>query len=77
LSDGREYLVGNRITLADIVVYIVNIRPLKYNITPEFRATQPKADAYIKKISEIPQVKKFCGELVYCEKEAEPNSVKL
>jgi hypothetical protein len=43
----------------------------------EFRATKPKTDAYFKRIAEVPQVKKVCGELVGCEKEYGPNTIKL
>jgi len=71
----RTYLVGERITLADIVVACNLLNPYKYVLDPEYRKSFTNVNRWFTTIINQPQFKAVLGNIVLCSKPAQPGSV--
>ncbi|KAI1073885.1 glutathione S-transferase [Whalleya microplaca] len=70
LQGGKKYLVGEQLTLADVMVTGVLFPAAKFFIDAEMRKDTPNVVAYVQGIAGIPEFKKFFGDLVLCETRA-------
>lgn len=72
LKDGRKFLVGGQLTLADVMI----VGPLhlgtKFLVDKEIRSKVPAVEAYLKGILEIPEIKQAFGDLEACETRLKP-----
>ncbi|KAI3332066.1 glutathione S-transferase [Xylariaceae sp. AK1471] len=67
LKGGKKHLVGNSLTMADLMVTSLLYYCFKYMIDAEFRKELPNVVAYIQAFAAIPEHKKYYGELEMCE----------
>ncbi|KAL2266825.1 hypothetical protein VTJ83DRAFT_6177 [Remersonia thermophila] len=67
LADGKQYLVADRLTLADVMVVGVFQVATKFIIDNEMRKDLPKFEAYLKRVLEVPEMKAAFGPLELCE----------
>ncbi|KAI0489713.1 glutathione S-transferase [Xylaria cf. heliscus] len=68
LQGGKKHLVGDRLTMADLMVTSVLYYSFKYLIDAELRKELPNLVAYMKNFADAPEHKKYYGELELCEK---------
>jgi glutathione S-transferase len=66
--NNQEYLVCDRVTLADIVVAGYFVKPLQYALDADFRKDYPKTEAYLRKLYETKEFKAVIGELKFIDK---------
>ncbi|KAL7627914.1 hypothetical protein AAE478_002109 [Parahypoxylon ruwenzoriense] len=66
LQGGKKYLVGDSVTLADVMVAGALFLGTKFLIDAEMRKDTPNVVAYLKGLAELPEFKSF-GDLVLCE----------
>ena len=74
---GKEYLVGNRVTLADIVILAACWFILLYAADAEFVKPFPNFVNWVNRLVANEHFKKVLGEFKWIEKEAAPGSVNL
>ncbi|GAB1318124.1 hypothetical protein MFIFM68171_08334 [Madurella fahalii] len=67
---GKKYLVGDQLTLADIMVLGPMHLAAKFLVDAEMRKEAPSIEGYLKSLLEVPELKKAFGELELCEKRA-------
>ncbi|KAH6637120.1 glutathione S-transferase [Chaetomium tenue] len=67
LKDGRQFLVGGQLTLADIMVVGVLQVAGRFFIDKEMRKNLPGVEAYVKRVMEVPEMKGAFGDLQLCE----------
>jgi len=67
----RTYLVGERITLADITCMANLLLPFKYVLDPEFRAEFNNVTRWFVTMVNQEEVKKVIGEFTICQKRAQ------
>ncbi|KAK0701133.1 glutathione S-transferase [Apiosordaria backusii] len=69
IKDGRKFLVGDKLTLADLAVLGPLQLASKFLFDGEMRKQAPSVEGYLKGLLEVPEVKKNFGtELTFCEK---------
>jgi elongation factor 1-gamma len=68
LQGGRKFLVGEQLTLADIMVFGPLHLAGKFFMDAEMRKGAPSVEGYLKGLMEVPELKKAFGELELCEK---------
>nr|UOA02785.1 elongation factor 1-gamma [Monochamus saltuarius] len=71
----RTYLVGERITLADIVVACNLLNPYKYVLDPDYRRPFANVNRWFTTLVNQPQFKAVLGEVELCSKVAQAGSV--
>lgn len=64
------YLVGERITLADIVVACNLLNPYKYVLDPNFRKPYPNLNRWFNTLINQPEFKNVLGQVELCSKPA-------
>jgi elongation factor 1-gamma len=69
---GKEYLVGGNVTVADIVVGIHLTIPFQIALDPGFRKAMPNVTAFFEKFVKYPQVIKRLGNVKACQKTIKP-----
>ncbi|KAI0002793.1 glutathione S-transferase [Xylariaceae sp. FL0662B] len=67
VQGGKKYLVGEQLTLADVMVAGPLFLAFKLFADAEMRKGAPGVVAWIQGIAEIPEFKKFFGNLELCE----------
>ncbi|KAK3299494.1 glutathione S-transferase [Chaetomium fimeti] len=67
LKDGRQFLVGGQLTLADIMVVGVLQLAGKFLMDKEMRKDLPSVEAYVKRIMEVAEMKAAFGDLQLCD----------
>lgn len=67
LEGGKKYLVGDALTLADIMVGGILAPLFKFFVDAEMRKTIPSTVAYMQNLAEIEEFKRFFGPLQMCE----------
>ncbi|TGJ84164.1 hypothetical protein E0Z10_g4614 [Xylaria hypoxylon] len=67
LQGGKKHLVGDKLTLADLTVTSVLYYAFKYLVDAELRKDLPNLVAYIQAFADVPEHKKYYGELELCE----------
>jgi len=69
VQDGRKFLVGDQLTLADLMVAAPLITADKFLIDAEMRKEIPAVIKYLEGLIEaVPEIKATSGTLAYCEK---------
>lgn len=68
LEGGKKYLVGDNLTLADLMVTSMLYYSFKCLISPELRKELPNLVGYMEAFAAVPEHKKYYGELEMCEK---------
>ncbi|CAH1127902.1 unnamed protein product [Ceutorhynchus assimilis] len=71
----RTYLVGERISLADIVVASNLLNPYKYVLDPEYRKAFGNVNRWFTTLINQPQFKAVLGDVVLCDKPAQVGAV--
>ena len=74
---GKEYVVGNRVTLADIVLLATYWHILLFAADTEFVKPFPNVINWVNKLVANEHFKKVLGEFKWPEQEAAPGSVKI
>ena len=67
LKDGRQFLVGGQLTLADIMVVGVLQLAGKFFLDKEMRKDLPSVEAYVKRVMEVAEMKGAFGDLQLCD----------
>lgn len=67
VKDGRKYLVGEQLTLADLMVAAALFNTSGFLLDAEMRKTAPATIEYLKGIAAIPEFAKVFGEYKPCE----------
>ncbi|KAK4238787.1 glutathione S-transferase [Achaetomium macrosporum] len=67
LQGGKKYLVGDRLTFADVMVAAALTAAAKYVFDAEMRKEVPAVVSYMKAMLEVPEMKQYFGELEMCE----------
>ncbi|GAP84875.1 putative glutathione S-transferase-like protein [Rosellinia necatrix] len=67
LKGGKKYLVGDRLTLADLMVTSFCYWAFKHLIGADLRKELPNLVAYVEAFANVPEHKKYYGELEMCE----------
>lgn len=68
VKGGKKYLVGDHVTLADLMVAGVLFNTSAYLLDTEMQKSAPAAIEYLKAIAAIPEFAKYFGEFKPCEK---------
>jgi len=72
----RTFLVGDRITLADIVVASNLLNPYKYTLDPEYRKPFANVNRWFITLINQPEFKAVLGKVVLCDKPAQAGVIK-
>jgi glutathione S-transferase len=72
--DGKEYLVGGHLTLADITVFVACFMTMELALDAGFRKAMPHFSAWYERITKVPEVVKVCGHLKLPAKGLKPAS---
>ncbi|KAL2118752.1 hypothetical protein VTJ04DRAFT_5711 [Mycothermus thermophilus] len=67
LSSGKQFLVGDHLTLADVMVAGVFQLATKFIVDKEMREGLPNLVAWLQRILEVPEMKAAFGPLELCE----------
>ncbi|KAI1335051.1 glutathione S-transferase [Xylariaceae sp. FL0016] len=70
LKGGRTTLVGDKVTMADVMVGGVLAFAFKFLVGADMRKNIPDTVAFVEKLAAVPEFKKHFGELEMCEKTA-------
>ena len=65
-----DYLVGNRLTLADVVIACALKMPMSMVLSPEHRAPYPHVVKYFERLTAMDAFKQVLGEVTLCTEEA-------
>ncbi|KAI9293395.1 glutathione S-transferase, partial [Neoconidiobolus thromboides FSU 785] len=68
---GKEYLVGNQLTLADVFIFCITECLYQMFYAKEHRDKYPNFSNYFDRIAKLPQVIDVIGEFKYAQKRAE------
>jgi glutathione S-transferase len=74
---GKEYVVGSRTTLADIILFATYLNFCKFAADAEFVKNYPNVVSWYNKLASNDHFKKVIGEFKWPEKEFAPNSLKF
>lgn len=67
LQGGKKFLVGEQLTLADVMIAGVLYLAAKTLVDQEMRKKVPNTVEYLKAVMEVPEMKQAFGELQFCE----------
>lgn len=68
LQGGRKFLVGDQLTLADVMILGPLFLAAKFIMDADMRKEAPNVEGYIRGLLEVPEIKNAFGELELCEK---------
>ena len=74
---GKDHVVGNRTTIADIVLFAAYLNFFKFAAEPEFMKPYPNVTSWYNKLAADDHFKKVVGEFKFAEKELPPGAIKL
>jgi elongation factor 1-gamma len=66
--DGKKWLVGDSITLADVSNFVSLIIPFAFVLDGGFRKAMPHVSAWFQRVSQESAVKSVVGNVKMCEK---------
>ena len=58
---GKDFLVANRFTIADIALWVSLYVPFQLTLDAGFRKAMPHVSAWFERVSKLPQVVKIAG----------------
>ncbi|KAK4157781.1 glutathione S-transferase [Chaetomidium leptoderma] len=67
LQGGKQFLVGEQLTLADVMVAGVLFLAGKFVMDKEMRKDLPLVEAYLKRVMDVPEMKEAFGAVELCE----------
>ncbi|KAI1133796.1 glutathione S-transferase [Nemania abortiva] len=67
LKGGKKFLVGDKLTMADLMVTSLLYHAFKHIVDAEMRKELPNLVAYMQAFAAVPGHKKYYGELEFCE----------
>ena len=70
--DGKKWLVGDNITLADVSNFVSLIVPFAFVHDGGFRKAMPHASAWFQRLSQESAVRSVVGNVKMCEKQLKP-----
>jgi glutathione S-transferase/translation elongation factor EF-1beta len=70
--EGKQYLVGDSITLADVSQFVSLIVPFSFVLDGGFRKAMPNVSAWFQRVSQEQAVKSVAGNVKMCEKSIKP-----
>lgn len=70
--EGKQYLVGNSVTLADVSNFVSLIIPFALVLDGGFRKAMPHVSAWFQRMSQESAVKSVVGSCKMCEKQVKP-----
>lgn len=70
--EGKQWLVGNSITLADVSQFTSLVVPFSFVLDGGFRKAMPHASAWFLRCSQESSVKSVAGSVKMCEKQVKP-----
>jgi glutathione S-transferase len=74
---GKDHVVGNRTTLADIILFTSYLNFFRFAADPEFIKPFPNVVSWYTKLAAADQFKKVVPDFKFPEKEFAPNSIKF
>jgi len=74
--NGRQYVVGNRPTLVEVVIVASLRAAFSVIFEPDFLAPFPNVMQWFKRCVALPEFKSVLGDIQYCQREAAPGSLK-
>jgi len=69
---GKEYLVGNHLTVADLTVAFALLHPFQVALDAGFRKAMPNISALVQKIVHLPEAKERLGHVKFAAKIIKP-----
>lgn len=69
---GKQYLVGNNLTVADLTAAINLTIPFQVALDPGFRKAMPNVTSWFERIISLPEFVKRCGKVKLCQKTIKP-----
>ncbi|KAK3306202.1 glutathione S-transferase-like protein [Chaetomium strumarium] len=66
-APGKKFLVGDRLTFADVMVVGALHIAAKYVVDADMRKEAPAVEPYVRAVLEVPEMKQYFGELELCE----------
>lgn len=69
---GKDFLVGSNLTVADVVVALHLVIPMQVALDPGFRKAMPNVTAWFEKFIKLPQVVKRIGAIKLAQKTIKP-----
>lgn len=72
---GKEYLVGNHLTVADVFVAVLLQLAFQTTLDGGFRKAMPNVSAWCERIVKLPQVVAQMGNIKFCSKAIKPTLV--
>lgn len=72
--NGKDYLVGNRFTIADAVLFSTLLLPFTLILDAGFRKAMPHVSAWFERVSKLPEVIKVAGHVKLPAKGLKPAS---
>lgn len=67
----KEYLVDNSLSMADICMFCMLVKPYTLCFYPEYRVSFTHVTEWFSRINNIPEVESVVGKIKLCEKEVE------
>jgi elongation factor 1-gamma len=71
--EGKEYLVGNTLTVADLINFTTLVIPFQVALDAGFQKAMPNVTAWFQRIAKIPEVVKRMGNIKMASKTIKPN----
>lgn len=68
----KEWLVGGRLTMADVTNFVMLIIPFGLVLDAEFREQVPHLTAWFQRMAKVEQVVKICGHVKMCTERVLP-----
>lgn len=75
--EGKEWIVGKRTTLADIITFCTLFYCLEHVMDPEFLKPFPNVHAWATRFAGIPEFKAHISSFTFCTKEKPPGALKF
>jgi elongation factor 1-gamma len=69
---GKEFLVGNTLTIADLVLTAYLVIPFQVALDPGFRKAMPNVTSWFEKTIKLPEVVRRFGNVKLCQKTIKP-----
>jgi len=69
---GKDYLVGNHLTVADVIAAVALVLPFQTALDGGFRKAIPNVDKWAQRIISLPEFIARMGSVKFCQKALKP-----